>query len=94
MKKSQQAFHALEALNPKHIVPGHGGVCDLEKAKRESGDYEDFLANVIGQAARDMEPLDATLDKHMDLLQFRLLQNYDGLHRGNMSRAFVEFEAQ
>ena len=94
VKKSQQAFHALEALNPKHIVPGHGGVCDLEKAKRESGDYEDFLANVIGQAARDMEPLDATLDKHMDLLQFRLLQNYDGLHRGNMSRAFVEFEEQ
>jgi glyoxylase-like metal-dependent hydrolase (beta-lactamase superfamily II) len=93
VKKGQQAFHALEALNPSHIVPGHGGVCDLAKAKRDSGDYEDFLANVIGQAAKDMEPLDATLDKHADLPQFRHLHNYGDLHRANMNRAFVEFEA-
>ncbi|MEW5771578.1 MAG: MBL fold metallo-hydrolase [Pseudomonadota bacterium] len=93
VKASQKAFHALEALNPQHIVPGHGGVCDLAKARRESGDYEDFLADVIGQAARDMEPMDATLDKYADLPRFRHLQNYDGLHRANMNRAFVEFEA-
>lgn len=93
VKKGQRAFHALEALNPKHIVPGHGGVCDLTKARHDSGDYEDFLANVIGKAAQDMEPLAATLDKYMDLPQFRLLQNYDDLHRANMSRAFTEFES-
>ena len=93
VKKGQKAFHALEALKPKHIVPGHGGVCDLAKAKRDSGDYEDFLANVIGKAAQDMEPLDATLAKHSDLPQFRHLQNYGDLHRANMNRAFVEFEA-
>ncbi len=93
VKRSQAAFHALETLNPKIVVPGHGGVCDMAKAKRESGDYEDFLANVIGKAAQDMEPLSATLDKYMDLPDFRLLQNYDGLHRGNMSRAFTEFES-
>lgn len=94
VKKGQKAFHALEALNPKHIVPGHGGVCDLAKAKRDSGDYEDFLANVIGKAAQDMEPLDATLNRYADLPQFRHLQNYGDLHRANMNRAFVEFEAQ
>ena len=93
VKKGQKAFHALEALNPKHIVPGHGGVSDLAKAKRESGDYEDFLANVIGKAAQDMEPLDATLAKHADLPQFKHLHNYGDLHRANMNRAFVEFEA-
>ncbi len=93
VKKGQKAFHALEAVTPKYIVPGHGGVCDLAKAKRDSGDYEDFLANVIGKAAQDMEPLDATLNKHADLPQFRHLQNYGDLHRANMNRAFVEFEA-
>jgi len=93
VRKGQKAFHALEALNPKHIVPGHGGVCDLAKAKRDSGDYEDFLANVIGQAAKDMEALDATLDKYADLPQFKHLHNYGDLHRANMNRAFVEFEA-
>ena len=93
VKKGQQAFHALEALNPKHIVPGHGDFCDLAKARHDSGDYEDFLANIIGKAALDMEPLAATLDRYMDLPQFRLLQNYDDLHRANMSRAFTEFES-
>jgi glyoxylase-like metal-dependent hydrolase (beta-lactamase superfamily II) len=93
VKKGQQAFHALEALNPKHIVPGHGGVCDLAKAKRDSGDYEDFLANVIGKAAQDMEPITEVLNRHMDLPRFRHLLNYGDLHRANMNRAFVEFEA-
>jgi glyoxylase-like metal-dependent hydrolase (beta-lactamase superfamily II) len=94
VRKGQQAFHALEALNPKHIVPGHGGVCDLAKAKRDSGDYEDFLANTIGAAAKDMEPLATTLDKYADLPQFRHLYNFSDLHRANMNRAFVEFESQ
>jgi len=93
VKNGQKAFHALEALNPKHIVPGHGGVCDLAKAKHDSGDYEDFLANVIGKAAQDMEPLDATLNKYADLPQFKHLYNFSDLHRANMNRAFVEFEA-
>jgi glyoxylase-like metal-dependent hydrolase (beta-lactamase superfamily II) len=93
VKNGQKAFHALEALNPKHIVPGHGSVCDMAKAKRDSGDYEDFLANVIGAAAKDMEPLDATLNKYADLPQFKHLYNFSDLHRANMNRAFVEFEA-
>jgi glyoxylase-like metal-dependent hydrolase (beta-lactamase superfamily II) len=93
VKKGQKAFHALEALNPKHVVPGHGRVCDLAQARRESGDYEDFLANVIGKAAQDMESLPDTLAKYADLPQFRHLQNYGDLHRGNMNRAFVEYEA-
>ncbi len=93
VKNSQKAFQALEALNPKHIVPGHGSVCDLAKAKRDSGDYEDFLANVIGATAKDMEPLDETLNKYADLPQFKHLYNYSDLHRANMNRAFVEFEA-
>jgi len=94
VKNGQKAFHALEALNPKYIVPGHGSVCDLAKAKRDSGDYEDFLADVIGKAAQDMEPMDATLDKYAELPQFKHLYNFSDLHRANMNRAFVEFEAQ
>lgn len=90
----QQAFHALAALRPKLIVPGHGRVCDLAQAQRETGDYYDFLAEKVGAAAREMEPLDATLDRYADLPQFRHLENYGDLHRANMNRAFVEFEAQ
>jgi glyoxylase-like metal-dependent hydrolase (beta-lactamase superfamily II) len=94
VKNGQQAFKALAALKPARIVPGHGRVCDLAQAQRETGDYYDFLADKVGAAAREMEPLAETLDRYSDLPAFRHLGNYEGLHRGNMSRAFTQFESQ
>lgn len=94
VKNGQQAFRALAALKPARIVPGHGRVCDLAQAQRETGDYYDFLAGKVGAAAKEMEPMDATLDRYADLPAFRHLENYDGLHRANMNRAFTEFESQ
>ena len=94
VKNSQKAFHALAALKPTHIVPGHGRVCDLAQAQRETGDYYDFLVGRVGAAAREMEPMDATLDRYADLPAFKHLENYAGLHRANMNRAFTEFESQ
>jgi glyoxylase-like metal-dependent hydrolase (beta-lactamase superfamily II) len=94
VRNGQKAFHALAALKPKHIVPGHGRVCDLAQAQRETGDYYDFLADKVGTAAREMEPMDATLDRYADLPAFRHLENYEGLHRANMNRAFTEFESE
>jgi glyoxylase-like metal-dependent hydrolase (beta-lactamase superfamily II) len=94
VKNGQRAFKALVALKPVRIVPGHGRVCDLAQAQRESGDYYDFLADKVGAAAREMEPMDATLDRYADLPAFRHLQNYNDLHRGNMNRTFTQFESQ
>lgn len=64
MKSGQQSFHALAALKPARIVPGHGRVCNLAQAQRETGDYYDFLADKVGAAARAMEPMDATPDRN------------------------------
>ena len=94
VKNGQQAFRALAGLNPARIVPGHGRVCDLAQAQRETGDYYDFLAGKVGAAAREMEPMEATLDRYADLPEFKHLANYGDLHRANMNRAFTEFEAQ
>lgn len=93
VRKAHAAFQALELLNPKVVVPGHGQVCDMAKAKRDTGDYDTFLVDVIGKAAQDMESLPDTLAKYADLPQFKHLQNYDGLHKANMNRAFTEYEA-
>lgn len=94
VKNGQQAFHALEALGPAVIIPGHGRVCDLSQAKRETGDYYDFLVNKVGAAAKEMESMTEVLDRHAELPAFRQLENYDSLHRANMNRAFTEFESQ
>jgi len=94
VQNGQRAFKALAALKPARIVPGHGRVCDLAQAQRESGDYYDFLADKVGAAAREMEPLSETLDRYADAPAFRHLMNYDDLHRANMSRAFTQFESQ
>lgn len=92
--KGHAAFRALAALKPSFVVPGHGGICDLAKAQRETGDYYDFLSATIGKAAREMAPMDEVLSRHADLPAFRHLENYRDLHRANMNRAFTEFEAQ
>ncbi|WP_018078773.1 MBL fold metallo-hydrolase [Thiobacillus denitrificans] len=94
VRSGQRAFHALAALKPARIVPGHGRVCDLAQAQRETGDYYDFLVAQVGAAAKEMEPMGATLDRYADLPEFRHLKNYGDLHRANMNRAFIEFESQ
>ncbi len=94
VRKAQQAFKAMAALAPAHVVPGHGRVCDMARARRDSGDYYDFLVNVVGAAAKEMESMDAVLTRHADLPAFRHLENYADLHRANMNRAFTEFESQ
>ena len=66
---------------------------DMAQAKRETGDYYAFLIEKVGSAARDMEPMGETLNNLAQPPAFLHLQNFDELHRANMSRVFVDFEA-
>ena len=93
VRKAQQAFKRLMSLAPRHVVPGHGKVTDLAQAKRETGDYYDFLIDNVGTAARNMESIDETLNKFASPKPFMHLENFGELHRGNMNRVFVDFEA-
>jgi hypothetical protein len=47
----------------------------------------------VGAAARNMDPMDETLKQWAQPAQFMHLQNFDELHRANMNRVFVDFEA-
>lgn len=93
VRHGQQAFRALAALEPEYIVPGHGGVSDLAKARRECGDYYDFLNDTIGAAAREMEPMEEVLDRYTELPAFAHLEHFGELHRVNMNRTYLEYEA-
>ena len=92
MIKGRRAYQAMEALKPQWIVPGHGRVTDLAGARRDSGDYYDFLVDTIGAAASDMEPMDEVLDRYSDMPQFQHMENFQDLHRANMNRTYLEFE--
>lgn len=93
VKHGQQAFHEMEALKPKYIVPGHGRVSDLAKAKHDCGDYYDFLNNTIGAAAEEMEPMEDVLNRYTTLPQFEQLEHFNELHRTNMNRTYLEYES-
>lgn len=94
VRQGQKSFRAMAALKPAHIVPGHGRVCDLARAQRDSGDYYAFLTGKIGAAAKNLESMYEVLKRHAEMPAFRHLENYDSLHRANMNRAFTEFEAE
>jgi glyoxylase-like metal-dependent hydrolase (beta-lactamase superfamily II) len=93
VRKAHAAFQRLVSVNPQHLVPGHGRITDIAQAKRDTGDYYEFLINHVGTAARNMEAISETLDKFARPSQFMHLENFAELHRANMNRVFVDFEA-
>ena len=93
VRNAHEAFKRLVAINPQSIVPGHGRVTTMAQASRDTGYYYNFLITNIGNAARNMDSLEETLDKFSRPDQFVGLQNFSELHRANMNRVFVDFEA-
>lgn len=87
------SFEAMEALKPLHIVPGHGGLCDLAKAQRETKDYLLLLRTHMKTAldkGLDLQTAINTLDQS----RFKNLLIYDDLKGGNASRTYLEMETE
>lgn len=88
-----KSFAAMEALQPKIIVPGHGNITDLPKAQRESRDYLRHLTKHMRNAIDNDIDLQTAL-KRLDQSAWAHLINYDQLKGGNASRVYLEMEAQ
>jgi glyoxylase-like metal-dependent hydrolase (beta-lactamase superfamily II) len=92
-KRWLASFEAMETLKPLRIVPGHGGVCDLAKAQRETKDYLLLLRTHMKTAldkGLDLQTAINTLDQS----RFKNLLIYDDLKGGNASRTYLEMEAE
>jgi len=87
------SFEAMEKLAPKQIVPGHGKVCDLAKAKRETKDYLVLLRSHMKAALDKGLDLQRALDT-LDQSRFKSLLNYESLKGGNASRTYLEMETE
>ena len=88
-----KAFNQAVALQPARIVPGHGRVCDVAQAQRETGDYLGFVVAGTKKFAEDMAGVDAAVAALKDAPAFKHLRNFDDLHRGNVNRAYLRFES-
>ncbi len=87
------SFEEMEKLDPAIIVPGHGQVCDLPKARRETKDYLLLLRGHMKQALDQGLDLQAAINS-LDQSAFRHLLNYDTLKGFNASNTYLEMEAE
>ncbi|WP_374324286.1 MBL fold metallo-hydrolase [Azonexus sp.] len=88
-----KAFRQAIALQPQRIVPGHGRVCDVAQAQRETGDYLAFVVNDSRKLAEEMAGVDAAVAALQDAPAFAGLKNFADLHRGNVNRTYLRIEA-
>jgi glyoxylase-like metal-dependent hydrolase (beta-lactamase superfamily II) len=85
------SFEAVESLDPSVLVPGHGAVTDLAKARAQTRDYLLALRAHM-KAAQDkgieLEKAVATFDGRA----FAGLRNAEELMKANANRVYLEME--
>lgn len=87
------SFEEMSKLKPRRIIPGHGEVCDLAKAEKETGGYLRLLINAMGQAVDKGEELQQAIN-NLDQSAFAYLANYSALKGANASRVYLEMESR
>lgn len=87
------SFAEMEKLKPGKIVPGHGKVCDLDLARRDTRDYLRLLRGHMQKAFDGGADLQAAIDS-LDQKGYAHLRNFEALNGGNASRVYLEIEAE
>lgn len=87
------SFEEFEKLKPRVIVPGHGKICDLQKARSDTKDYLVLLRKHMRKAYDAGSDLQKAIDT-LDQRAFSHLQHYELLKGGNASRVYLEMESE
>ena len=87
------SFAEMERLQPRVIIPGHGAVCDLPKAQRETRDYLRHMVDHMKRAVDGMVDMQIAIDS-LDQSSWQYLSNYELLKGGNASRVYLEIESR
>jgi glyoxylase-like metal-dependent hydrolase (beta-lactamase superfamily II) len=84
------AFEAIAALEPKHIVPGHGAPTTLARAKADTYDY---LVNLRARIKELQEKGGTAVDaSKVDQSAFSRLEQFEALAGRNAEQVFTEME--
>jgi glyoxylase-like metal-dependent hydrolase (beta-lactamase superfamily II) len=84
------AFDNMAALEPEYIVPGHGHVTTLERAREDTYSYLRFLRDTVAKFMEDGGDIAdvGTLDQS----KYSYLANYEFLKGRNAQQVFQELE--
>jgi glyoxylase-like metal-dependent hydrolase (beta-lactamase superfamily II) len=85
-----EAFDAMAALDPTHVVPGHGPATDLATARHDTRDYLQHLRDTM--RAHIDEGGDIIGSVKVDQSAFSYLQDFDALAGRNAQAVFSEME--
>ncbi|MHA1166168.1 MAG: MBL fold metallo-hydrolase, partial [Alphaproteobacteria bacterium] len=85
-----KVFEAMAAYKPKYLVPGHGGVTDLKRAREETYDY--LVALRKQMAAHIEKGGDMIGSVKIDQSAFSHLENFGELAKRNAQQVFAEME--
>lgn len=88
-----QSFEALEALNPRVVVPGHGNVTTLAQAQRDTGALLKALRSHMGKAVEAGTDLAAAV-KSFDPAPFKHLKHVDVWLPQLANRTYLEMELE
>lgn len=88
-----ESFKALEALNPKVVVPGHGRVTTLAQAQKDTGDLLKALRAHMGKAVEDGVDL-STAVKSFDAAPYKHLKHVDVWLPQLANRTYLEMEQE
>ena len=89
-----RAFNKMLQFKPHIIIPGHGSVSDISKAKLHTGDYLEFLLTGVSRALEDWLELDETVNTLTQSAgQFKQLKNFSSWHKLNVNRTYLQLEA-
>lgn len=85
-----ESFDSLAALDPAHVVPGHGHATTLARAKADTRDYLANLREKIGEHVEAGGDMIGSVE--VDQLNFSHLEQFDALARRNAQQVFSEME--
>jgi glyoxylase-like metal-dependent hydrolase (beta-lactamase superfamily II) len=90
----QAAFRKIEALAPARVVPGHGPVCTVPDARRDTGDYLAFIVDGVRNYAEELAGVETAVSSLANAPQFSRLEHFDTMHRTNISNAYLRQESR
>ncbi|WP_439112660.1 MBL fold metallo-hydrolase [Hydrogenophaga sp.] len=88
-----RSFEALEALNPKVVVPGHGNVTTLAQAQKDTGDLLKALRAHMGQAVEAGTDIGAAV-KGFDAAPYQHLKHVGVWLPQLANRTYLEMEQE